>query len=215
MLHLHWNTVTNLLGQVLRTTMNEPIFDPFRLVGDTALSLQLGHRKSVDIDLFTDQDYGSVDFDQLHSFLKKHFSYVSNNSGLEIAMGTSYFVGKTEEEAIKIDLYYTDKFIRPLIEEKGIRLASMEDIAAMKMEIISEGGRKKDFWDLHELIDYYSIEDMINFHKERYPYGHDKQLISQGLIDFSFANDDFDPICLNGKHWELIKLDFVKWMESL
>lgn len=51
---LHYNTVTTLLRNVLSMLMDEPLFNPFRLVGGTNLSLRFGHRKSIDIDLFTD-----------------------------------------------------------------------------------------------------------------------------------------------------------------
>ncbi|MGF7231546.1 nucleotidyl transferase AbiEii/AbiGii toxin family protein [Arachidicoccus sp.] len=59
---LHWNTVTPLLQSGLKKLMSEPLLDPFRLVGGTALSLQIGHRAPVDIDLFTDVAYGSIVF---------------------------------------------------------------------------------------------------------------------------------------------------------
>jgi hypothetical protein len=62
---LHYNTVTPLLRNVLDTLMFEPLFKPFRLVGGTNLSLRFGHRMSDDIDLFSDADYGSLDFLQL------------------------------------------------------------------------------------------------------------------------------------------------------
>lgn len=57
--------------------MSEPLLDPFRLVGGTALSLQIGHRASVDIDLFTDVAYGSMDFQQIDDHLRHTFAYVS------------------------------------------------------------------------------------------------------------------------------------------
>lgn len=58
---LYWNTVAPILESVLQDIINEPLFSSFRLVGGTSLSLQLGHRMSVDIDLFTDAEYGSID----------------------------------------------------------------------------------------------------------------------------------------------------------
>jgi len=59
---LKYNTVKPLLRNILSWLMAEEILDPFRLVGGTALSLQLGHRESVDIDLFTDTPYGEIIF---------------------------------------------------------------------------------------------------------------------------------------------------------
>ena len=53
----------------------------FRLVGGTALSLYLGHRMSVDIDLFTDANYGAIDFDTIENFLQKTFKHVYGKFG--------------------------------------------------------------------------------------------------------------------------------------
>lgn len=56
---LHYETVTPLLRETLGVLMQEELFSPFRLVGGTNLSLRYGHRKSDDIDLFTDAEYGA------------------------------------------------------------------------------------------------------------------------------------------------------------
>lgn len=73
---------------------------------------------------------------------------------------------------------------------------------------ISVGGRKKDFWDIHELLDQMSIQDIFKHYNQRYPYGHSKEILVKGLTNFTVADDDFDPDCLKQKYWELIKLDF-------
>jgi len=69
--------------------------------------------------------------------------------------------------------------------------------------------QEKDFWDIHELLDQYTPDQMIQLHQQRYPYSHDEIAIRKNLTDFSNADDDFDPICLKGKYWELIKLDII------
>lgn len=58
---LHYNTISPNLLSTLRKFMQDKTFKEFRLVGGTALALQLGHRISVDIDLFTDREYGTMD----------------------------------------------------------------------------------------------------------------------------------------------------------
>ena len=68
---LHYNTVTPLLLSVLKTLMAAKEFDPFRLIGGTALSLYRGHRKSIDIDLFSDAPYDSIDFGAINVRLQK------------------------------------------------------------------------------------------------------------------------------------------------
>lgn len=180
----------------------------FRLVGGTSLSLQLGHRKSDDIDLFTDAAYGSVDFDTIDGFLKRTFRYVSDPVSGPVGTGKSYLVGISKNETVKLDLYYTEKFIQPPLLIPPYRLATIEEIIAMKTDIVQRGARKKDFWDLHELLEKYTVESMIDLHEQRYPNNHDEASIRANFIYFTDADDDFDPVCLRGKYWELIKLDF-------
>lgn len=124
-------------------------------------------------------------------------------------MGKSYSVGTDKNNVIKLDVFYTDTFIQaPLIADE-IRMATTEEIIAMKIDVVQRIGRKKDFWDLHELLSQYNISTMLFLHQRRYLYTHDQELILNNLINFLFADDDFDPICLRGKYWEFIKEDFV------
>lgn len=94
-----------------------------------------------------------------------------------------------------------------LQEFGGIRFARMEDIIAMKFEIIGLNGRKKDFWDIHELMEHFSMTEMLDLYRRRYPYNYSREEIIKKLTDFKEAESDPDPNCLKNKHWELIKLD--------
>ncbi|MCD1117530.1 nucleotidyl transferase AbiEii/AbiGii toxin family protein [Chryseobacterium turcicum] len=204
---MYYNTVNDLLKSSLQILMASKVFDDFRLVGGTSLSLQLGHRISIDIDLFSDVPYGSINFTEIDLFLKSAFTYVDGFSDLDPAMGKSYLIGTDKQNSVKLDLYYTDSYIRPAILAEEIRLATVDEIIAMKVDVVQRGGRKKDFWDLHECLPEYGIGKMLELHEERYPYDHDKELILKKFIDFIIADDDFDPICLHGKYWEFIKED--------
>lgn len=133
---LHWNTVTPLLRSTLTDFMNCELFEPFRLVGGTSLSLQLGHRRSDDIDLFTEATYDSIDFHSIDIYLRKTFKYVSDPSVAPIGMGKSYLVGNRKDDAVKVDLYYTDPFIQPPLVLGLFRMATVEEIIAMKIDII-------------------------------------------------------------------------------
>jgi predicted nucleotidyltransferase component of viral defense system len=210
---VYYNTVNKLLKDSLLKLMKAQEFSPFRLVGGTALSLQLGHRESVDIDLFSDIEYGSINFKEIEDFLNSNFNYVDF---LEIpsAMGKAYFIGENRDNTIKLDVFYTDSYIQSYIEIDSIRMASIEEIIAMKVDVIQRGGRKKDFWDLHYLLDTYNIKQMIAFHEQRYPYTHDKDLIVRNFTNFNLADDDFDPICYKGKYWEFIKEDFEETIKN-
>jgi hypothetical protein len=94
-------------------------------------------------------------------------------------------------------------------------LATLEEITAMKIDVVSRGGRKKDFWDIHELLEIFSIEEMLHFHEERYPFSHVRQEIITKFTDFVNADTDFDPICLRKKYWEIIKLDLIEAVQQV
>lgn len=212
---LHWHTVKPFLKETLTILMQNDLFQPFRLVGGTSLSLQLGHRMSDDIDLFTDKLYGSIDFEATGKFLRKTFPYVSDLQKGPIGIGVSYLVGKSQHDAIKLDLFYTDPFIQPVLQIGPYRLATVGEIIAMKVDIVQRRARKKDFWDIHELLDTHTPDEMIALHAKRYPYNHDESRIRQNFTDFSRADEDFNPICLKGKHWELIKLDVTLALQAV
>lgn len=206
---LYYNTVNNLLKTSLDILMLSSEFNSFRLVGGTALSLQKGHRISIDIDLFSDVPYGSIDFKIIDQFIKNSFLYSSyigdNNPGI----GKSYTIGFSRNETIKLDVFYTDHFIQAPLTVDNIRMATLEEIIAMKIDVVQRGGRKKDFWDIHMLLTNNDINSMISLHKKRYPYSHNKNLILKNFTNFTLADNDFDPICLRGNYWEFIKEDII------
>ena len=189
--------------------MQSDTLQQYRLVGGTALGLQLGHRMSEDIDLFTDAPYGSIAYPTIEKYLAGTFPYVSGDFGADPAFGKSYLVGDDQDNVVKLDIYYSSEpFFDGLVEEDGVRMASLAEIVAMKVDVVQRGGRKKDFWDLHELLERFSIAEMIARHAQGFKWTHDEALIKQNFTDFVQADEDFDPICLRGKQWPFIKEDF-------
>ena len=166
---MYWNTVSSILKEVLLDLMENDIFQPFRLVGGTALSLQIGHRMSVDIDMFTDASYGSIDFDEIRVYLENKYLYCDYRTGAKVTFGTYFQVGHSVTNSVKIDFYYTDEFIFEPIIIDNIRMATQNEIIAMKMNVLLTGGRKKDFWDLHYFLDKITIDEMISLFNQRYP----------------------------------------------
>ena len=193
---------------------NCPLLKDFRLAGGTGLSFQLGHRISEDIDLFTDADYGSINFMEIAAWLESNFNYFDCNDKTGKGFGIFSFVGNSENKSIKLDLLYHDNFINPPVIYNNIKFAKLPDIAAMKLEVIANAGRKKDFWDLSALLDKYSLEETFTFYKAMYPYNDINNVISS-LSDFERADEDEDPICLMNKAWELIKIDINEAVDKL
>ena len=208
---LHYETVSKPLLECLQKLMANSAFNDFVLVGGTALSLQLGHRLSVDIDLFTANDYGSMNLKEIKDALSNTFSYFDGLEKLtERNLGYAVYVGNSQAESIKLDLFYTEAFIAPIIQQDGLRLASLQDIAAMKMQVIVNSKRKKDFWDIHELLDYFSLDKLIQYGLQRNPYTLTQNDILNtlcNLSEFTELNNDEFIFCLKGKYWELITDD--------
>jgi hypothetical protein len=191
--------------------MTEPLFSPFRLVGGTALSLQIGHRMSIDINLFTAARYGSIDFKEIRSFLENKYPVCLSRNLDNVAFGTFFEVGYSENELIKVDLYYTDDFIFDNLVVENIRMATENEIIAMKLDVVLRNGRKKDFWDLHYYLNKVSIDELIDLYEQRYPYS-DSSVMKSQFVNFVSADLDYNPLCLLDKSWEIIKLDFLEKM---
>lgn len=179
-------TVDSYLLDILRKCMNTNILKDFVLVGGTALALQRGHRISIDIDLFTSLGYGEMPTDDIKEFFENNFSE-SQVDGLndlkDRALGY-HIRTKDKDKELKIDLFYTENFIFPIKQIGNIRLADEREIAAMKMLAIGIGANRiKDYWDIHELLEDYSITDMIRWGYERNQYTLTIEDIVKGLND--------------------------------
>jgi hypothetical protein len=131
----------------------------FYLVGGTALALQLGHRNSIDIDLFSQTDF---DYELLTAFLKSKFFFEEAFVRKNTIIG---FINKIKVDFIK----HPYQYVLPPITEERITFLSKEDIAAMKLNaIVGSGQRLKDFIDVYFLLEYFSVEDMLGFYEKKY-----------------------------------------------
>lgn len=160
-----------------------PEINSFQLVGGTALALQLGHRNSIDIDLFTQEDFNSED---VISIVKNKFAYN------EIYRRNNTIIGLIND--IKVDFIKHDyPYIIPPISEEGIRYLSKEDVAAMKLHaIIQSGKRLKDFIDIYFLLQYFSMDEMIRFFMEKYTYSN-PLIALKAVTYFDDIDENIDP----------------------
>lgn len=157
---LHEETVTERTLDLINRLMADDHLKEFYLVGGTALALLIGHRISIDIDLFTDQEFDAI---EIAEYLKNNYHTDLNSISKNSVSG---FI-----EDIKFDLIshkYTQ--IKPLLIIDGIRMLSLYDIAAMKVNaIVGNGTRIKDFLDIHYLLKEMSYQDIIESYLKKYP----------------------------------------------
>jgi len=145
---LHKETVEASTLDLIIKLMADENLKEFRLVGGTALALIIGHRISIDIDLFTDKPF---DAEKLGSILTAKYKLDS----LETDRNTiNCFI-----DDVKVDcIAHCYPWIKPIQEIEGIRMASLEDIAAMKLNaIVQDGSRMKDFIDIYMLLEQQSL----------------------------------------------------------
>jgi predicted nucleotidyltransferase component of viral defense system len=197
--------------------MASKAFDDLYLVGGTALALQRGHRISIDIDMFSNALYGEMKTDEIKRALVEMFPYTENLERLdETLMVYSLFVGNSSDDCVKLDICYDENPIFPIVTIEGIRMLSEKDIAAMKLNAIAQDKqRKKDFWDIHDLLETYSIEDMASFALKRFPWSLTLDDIIDGFKRLPLLNDYSEIRCLKGKYWEFVVEDLMEEIPKL
>lgn len=194
---LQTQTVESGAFSLLKQLMEIPVLKEFSLVGGTALSLIYGHRKSVDLDFFSTKKFKN---EKIIDALKESFA-----SSLVIRT-TSPFGIFCFINNIKVDLIrHSHPLIGPVKTEEGIRMFSTEDMAAMKVQAVLGRGRKKDFWDIAELLHHYTIDDFINFHKRKYAGQNLLISVPQAITYFADAEEDEDPFSLKNQSWKEVK----------
>ncbi|MEO1213583.1 MAG: nucleotidyl transferase AbiEii/AbiGii toxin family protein [Bacteroidota bacterium] len=171
-----------------------PELEAFTLVGGTALSLQIGHRISVDLDLFGKSDLPHQEI----IFLLSDFSspqIVSQTKNILIL----------NIAGIKVDFVnYSYPFLKSINISDRIRLSSLEDIAAMKLAAIAGRGRMRDFTDIYFLLKQYTLSELIQFYNNKYPDG-SEFMVAKSLSYFEDAEQDEPPNMIVDVDWETIK----------
>ena len=186
---LQTNVVRKSLWDLLRFLQKSNVFENYFLVGGTALSLQLGHRISDDIDLFTRDD---INKEKIFDFLNKNFNgtYQINN--------IQNIVLQIIIDDIKVDFVkYDYGFIEDIKAEEGIIYLGKKDISAMKlMAIANRGDQAKDFIDIYYLLKEITVNDMFKYYKQKYKQK-DINIIKRSLIYFDDITDS---------NWSSVKL---------
>jgi len=195
---LHTETVESGTLSLLRKLMVLPSLKPFSLVGGTALSLRYGHRSSVDLDLFLHEKFDiNIIENELKIVFGSEFNYESGHKNI----GIFCFIQK-----IKVDIvYFPHSPIDKIEEVDNIRMYSSADISAMKIQSILGRAQKKDFWDLYELLQHYTLQQLIDWHKQKYPSQMLAISIPNAITYFTEAEESETPVSFKNQTWEQIK----------
>ena len=190
---LHLNTIDPVLYKVLQDLCRLPELSNFVLAGGTSLSLQTGHRRSDDLDFFTDR---SFDIIEVKNAVLRYNQEVIFLDGKKHGFSFSLPLPGNPADTRKLDVYnWAVKFIRPVKQEGVIRLASLEDIAAFKLDAISHRKEKKDYVDIAILLEKFSFGQMLDFYKEKFPMN-DKRIVLTQILDIDGWENSVEPVML-------------------
>ena len=186
---LRKSAVGKPLWALLKCLRAQEALSDYFLVGGTALSLQIGHRVSVDIGLFTRND---IDKDEIFDFLNRDYC---GNYQIHNVQNTVLQISVND---IKVDFVkYDYHLIEEVKSEDGIRFLGIKDIAAMKlMAIANRGDQAKDFVDIFYLLKEMSLRDMFEYYKRKYKQD-DINSVKRSLIYFDDVTES---------NWSAVKL---------
>ncbi len=160
MLHKSPKIIHPLTLELLETLQADPKLAQYFLVGGTSLALQIGHRLSIDLDLFS---IAPFEVEPLQQYLISIYNFEVDKLGINTLIGSI--------SRIKTDfITHAYPLVKPLLLEENIRMASITDIAAMKLNAISQSGQRlKDFVDVYFLLEIMPLSLMLDAYEVKYP----------------------------------------------
>ena len=201
---LHLETIEPKTLELLRKLQSLSIFENSRLVGGTALALQLGHRKSIDLDIFG----------KIAATPEEIQETCSEVGSLEISK-TSKNINIYWVDGIKVDcVNYPYEWLEECRVLDGVRFASISDIAAMKISAIINRGTKKDFIDLHFLLKEMSLNHILDLYDQKYTDG-SRFIAIKSMTYFEDAESDPMPYMFEDVTWVDVKKSIIAAVQKL
>jgi hypothetical protein len=199
MTELHWQTVTPLMREVLRTVGKSDLCPRFYLAGGTALALQLGHRRSIDLDFFSETDEVRPEMHRqalrvLESFAPTIVEQAWGNLLLLVQNLHVGFFG-----------YGYALVAAPSLAE-GVPMASVTDIGLMKLDALATRASRKDFYDLYAIAQRVPFRDLLDLAPTKYPLVRDfEALVVRYMAYFDRAEQEEPPLMLEAVDWSTVK----------
>ncbi|MBK9327978.1 MAG: nucleotidyl transferase AbiEii/AbiGii toxin family protein [Sphingobacteriales bacterium] len=190
------NTVEPTTWRILVELMQDKYLQHFFLVGGTALSLKFGHRKSIDLDLFSFEDFDVFELKQHLEKKYPSFDFKGNNSRMLFC-----FIEDVKIDFVKHPIVNT---LLPVDTEEGVRMASIPDIAALKLNALTQRGSKKDFYDFYLLLQHYSLDELVEFYKMVFTKDNAFELY-RSMNYFDDAENTATPVSLISAEWKEMK----------
>jgi len=177
------------------------------LAGGTALALQIGHRVSIDLDFFTPEVF---DERKLAEVLTSHIGFAKTGIAKLTIWGT---IVRTKFSMF----YYEYPLLEKTIPFEGLQLASLSDIAAMKIHAIEDRGTRRDFIDVYFLSKTFKLKEMVDLYRKKYAISNDRLYGTLRALDY-FTDAEMEtlmPRMLIKTNWNEVKAYFQNEVKSL
>lgn len=178
------------------------------LAGGTALALLLGHRRSVDLDWFSPEH-----IDHPEALAAALHAAGIRLTAIRFAKGTIHGL----VDGVNVSVFtYPYPLIASAIEwpETSCRLASLPDIAAMKLSAVVGRGSRKDLIDIHALrANGMSLQQMLSCYATKFSTD-DVSSVLYSLTYFDDAEEERMPVMLSGTKWSVVKADLTRWVRE-
>jgi predicted nucleotidyltransferase component of viral defense system len=199
----HWETITPTMRGLMVWIGRQPFAKRFYLAGGTALALQVGHRRSVDFDFFSETDEVQAHTRQelIRAFSDLHAEIVENADGnlllLVQGMHTGFFS-------------YSYPLLDPVRMAENIGVASLLDLGLRKLDAVMGRGSRKDFYDLYVIAERMPLQELLQAGERKYPQVRDFALMAlEGLLQFDNVDRDRQPELLSDLPWEKVRAFFM------
>lgn len=191
---LHRNTVTaELLDTALALTRANQL-SAFRMAGGTALALQIGHRKSIDIDFFSNAKVTKRNIvEELKNIFPSSEFFITQDSIRATLNG------------VRVEIYddWHTPFLDSPVMQDGIRIASLNDLAAFKLDALIERREKKDYIDLHFLFRQLGAQNILREFKRYNPHVSVRSILfALGEVNAARENKSVMPEMLVDVDWK-------------
>ena len=203
------NIFTETLPKATKNILNKiktvPDLQSFYLSGGTALTLQLGHRESEDLDFFTREKFNP-------QLVQEKLSKINPLESTHIEEGTL----NTFLEKVKLQfLYYPYNLLEKPYEWNGINISSVIDIASTKLITVSDRGSKKDFIDIYVILKERTLTELFNKLEEKYlNIKYNQTHILKSLVYFEDADAQPMPRMHIDIKWEEVKKALIEMVKK-
>ncbi len=207
---MYWNIIDNYRYKLLNNIIEIVSIPNYYMIGGTALSLQLGLRESFDFDFCVPEQFNN-------EILLEELGKLGTMEVKQNQKGTCDVI----VNGVQISFfYYPNKIIKNLIipeEMPKLKLASILDIAVMKLVAIGGRGAKKDFFDLYNILTKSDIMilELANGLLQKCGENINYANIIMGLSYFEDAEQEILPQNFVDYDWEKIKRYFIEFQPKI